>query len=227
MSIFEPMERVLVVAPHPDDEVLGCGGTIARLAAEGCDVQVAIVTRGMPPHYLAEDVELLRSEALEAHALLKVSKTHFLDFPAAGLDQVPQTALNHGLETLIEEIDPDTVFLPFVGDIHVDHQRIFSSGLVAARPKQESFPSRVLAYETLSETNWSAPYLAPGFSPNMFIGIEGYLDVKLEAFKLYASQCREFPHERSVEAIAALAKLRGANVHKSAAEAFILVRGVG
>ncbi|HEY0624971.1 PIG-L deacetylase family protein [Sphingomonas sp.] len=220
------MGTVLVIAPHPDDEILGCGGTIARLAAAGHDVHVAIATRGAPPRYQEQEVERVRQEAAAAHALLGVTRTHHLDHPAAELDRVPHAELNATMAALLEAVKPDTLFLPFVGDIHLDHQLIFRSALVAARPRDWSYPARLYAYETLSETNWSAPYVEPCFTPNVYIDIHETLERKLEAFACYRSQCRAFPNERSPEALRALAMLRGATVHRRAAEAFLLIREV-
>ena len=227
MSVIERIGRALVIAPHPDDEVLGCGGTIARLAASGREVHVGIATEGRPPLYSSETVARVRGEAEAAHRLLGVASTRFLTLPAAGLDAIPQTDINQALHQLIAEVAPDTLFLPFAGDIHVDHQLIFASAMVAVRPLGRDFPRRIFAFETLSETNWGAPGVKPRFDPNLFIGIEETLDRKLEAFRLYASQMKPFPHERSIDAISALARLRGATVHLRAAEAFVTVREVG
>lgn len=218
--------RVLVIAPHPDDEVLGCGGTMARLAELGSRVEVAIVTEGKAPRYERAGVEKVRVEAAAAHALLGVSATHYLDFPAAELDGVPHADLNAGIGGLIDSLMPDTLFLPFIGDIHLDHQLVFRSAMVAARPRQARYPRTIFAYETLSETNWSAPYLEPGFAPTVYVDIASTLDRKLAAFAAFQSQCCVFPNERSPEAIRALATLRGATVHRLAAEAFVLVREV-
>jgi len=219
-------DRVLVIAPHPDDEVLGCGGTMARLAEAGCNVEVAIVTEGKPPRYEREGVEKVRAEAAAAHALLGIRATHYLDFPAAELDGVRHADLNARIGALVDASAPDTMFLPFVGDIHLDHQLVFRSAMVAARPRRPNYPRTILAYETLSETNWSAPYLEPAFAPNFYVDISSTLDRKLAAFAAFESQCCVFPNERSPEAIRALAALRGATVHRHAAEAFVLVREV-
>jgi LmbE family N-acetylglucosaminyl deacetylase len=218
--------RTLVIAPHPDDEVLGVGGTIARLADAGNEVFVAVVTRGEPPAFTAEMTEGLRKEAALAHAELGVRKTFWLDQPAARLSEVPHGTLNAVIRKLVVDIDPDTLILPFVGDIHLDHQLSFLSGLVAARPHQQRYPATVLAYETMSETNWNAPYLSPSFVPNLFVDISGTLDRKLKAMQMFASQLRDFPHERSLEALKALAVVRGATVHLPAAEAFVIIRQV-
>jgi len=181
--------RVLIMAPHPDDEVLGCGGTIARLTEAGSTVDVAIVTVGKPPRYDRAGVEQLRAEATAAHALLGVGTTHYLDLPAAELDGVPHADLNAAIGRLIDTARPDTIFVPFVGDIHLDHQLVFRSTMVAARPRQATYPRTILAYETLSESNWSAPYVEPMFAPTVYVDIEATLDRKLE---------RSLPIDRNV-----------------------------
>lgn len=226
MSMIDRIGTALVLAPHPDDEVLGCGGVIARLSANGKPVDVAIVTRGMPPAYPVEQVEQVVAEAKASHALLGVRQSHFLDLPAAALDQVPRAELNAAVRKVVLDVQPDTIFVPFVGDIHVDHQLVFAAAMVASRPTGGFRPCRILAYETVSETNWDAPYLTPSFVPNIFISIDGYLEKKIAAFEKVASQVKEFPNERSSRALTALAELRGACVHMPAAEAFVLVREI-
>jgi N-acetylglucosamine malate deacetylase 1 len=228
LAMDDPLQtrRLLVVAPHPDDEVLGAGGTIARLSEAGAEVVVAVVTKGAPPLFAADKVAKVRAETQAAHARLGVSRTVFLDHPAARLDQVPHHELNRTLGDLVREVAPDTLLLPFVGDMHLDHQLTFVSSMVAARPHGAAFPGRILCYETLSETNWNAPFMAPSFVPTVFVDISAQLERKLEAMRLYASQQRDFPHERSLAAIRALAMFRGSTVHREAAEAFILVRQV-
>jgi LmbE family N-acetylglucosaminyl deacetylase len=218
--------RVLVIAPHPDDEVLGAGGTIARLSDSGAEVIVAVVTTGAPPLFAEAVTAKVRCEARSAHACLGVARTVFLDQPAARLDQIPHHELNRALGELVRELAPDTLLLPFVGDIHLDHQLTFLSAMVAARPHGAAFPGRILCYETLSETNWNAPLMTPSFVPNLFVDISAQLERKLDAMRLYGSQQREFPHERSLAALRALAMLRGSTVHRPAAEAFMLVRQV-
>jgi LmbE family N-acetylglucosaminyl deacetylase len=197
--------RVLVIAPHPDDEVLGAGGTIARLNDAGAEVVIAIVTKGAPPLYAEAAAENVRREARAAHAQLGVTRTVFLDHPAARLDQVPHHELNRTLGELVRDVAPEILLLPFVGDIHLDHQLTFLSAMVTARPHGAAFPGRILCYETLSETNWNAPLMSPSFVPNVFVDIAAQLQRKLEAMRHYGSQQRAFPHERSLEAVRALA----------------------
>ncbi len=215
---------VLVVAPHPDDEVLGAGGFLALSASAGATVHVAIVTRGRPPLFSEEQVRRVRAEARRAHGVLGVHTTHFLDNEAAALDQVPHRELNAQMTRLFQDVRPDGLLLPFPGDLHKDHELVFRSALVAARPDREWAPKWILAYETLSETNWNAPHVSPPFIPQVFVDISDYLDVKLAALQCYGSQVRPAPHERSLEAVRVLAVHRGATIGVPAAEAFLLVR---
>ena len=179
------MKRILVIASHPDDEVLGVGGTIAKFAERGDKVHVAIVTKGNPPLYDEEMVLRGRQEVQRAQELLGVKETFFMErFPAAELDTIPHYQVNEELKKIINIVKPEMLFIPFNGDIHLDHQRVFSSSLVAARPNGSGFtPQSIYAYETLSETNWNAPYLTPAFIPNIFIDISEFMDKKSERWK--------------------------------------------
>lgn len=218
--------NVLVIAPHPDDEVLGCGGTIARLAAENMNVHVAILTKAGPPLFPEDFVMRGREYALKAHKLLGVKETIFCDLPAAKLDTVAHAEVNKVIGDLVNRINPQMMFIPFGADIHLDHQYAFLSSLVAARPNKPEYPKKIYAYETLSETNWNAPYLTSAFHPNAFFDISKYLEKKLEAFSMHVDQVKEFPHERSITTLRALATLRGSTVHREAAEAFLIIREV-
>ena len=217
--------RVLVVAPHPDDEVLGVGGTSARFADEGHSVTVVVVTKGEPELFDPQLIERGRQEARLAHSYLGVKDTVFLDFPAARLDQVPHHTLNRAILEVLQEKRPDIVFVPFLGDVHLDHRLVFDSTMVAVRPTGDIQVKEVYAYETLSETNWNASQgIYPAFEPDFYIRVNHYLERKLEAMRTYSSQLRQFPHERSLEAIEVLAKRRGTAVGVNAAEAFITIR---
>lgn len=216
----------LIIAPHLDDEVLGVGGSMARWAQEGHAVHVAVVTRGCQPLYTDAEEEACREEARAAHLALGVAATWFLDLPAAELDTLPQRDLNATLGDLVSTCRPEELYLPFLGDVHRDHQLVFRGGMVAARPSRSGYPRRIYAYETLSETNWNAPLLTPAFIPNHFVDISAFLDLKLEAMAAYRSQVQAPPHERSLASLKALATLRGATVGLDAAEAFIAIRTV-
>lgn len=226
MTSIASLGRVLVIAPHPDDEILGCGGTIARLVADGHEVHVLVATTGKPPAFSAEGVAQVRSEMAAAHAFLGITETHTLDLPAAALDTVPAATINAEIGKVVNDLTPDTLFVPFYGDVHGDHQLVFTAAMVAARPRHDRAPATILAYETLSETNWYAPPVTPAFIPNVYIDISQTLDAKLDAFRKFESQVRPFPEERSVEAIEALARFRGSTVYCKAAEAFVNVRQI-
>lgn len=226
MRLIDNFGRVLVVAPHPDDEVLGCGGTMARLTAIGNEVHVLVATTGKAPQFPAEGVEQVREEMRRAHKTLGITRTYQLDLPAAALDTVPASQVNRAIGEIIDSVRPDTLLLPFFGDIHTDHQIVFTAAMVAARPRHAHAPKQILCYETLSETNWYAPPMTPAFTPNVFVNITDSLATKIEAFRKFESQMRDFPEERSVEAIAALARMRGATVFLPAAEAFVNARQI-
>ena len=224
--MLDCVRRALVIAPHPDDEVLGCGGTMKRLAIAGADVHVAVMTRAGVDRFGPRAAAIGRREALKAHKRLGVVATHFVDLPAAELDTVPHAEVNAMIGDLVARIAPDTMFIPFVGDIHLDHQLIFMSSMVAARPRDGRGPRRIYSYETLSETNWYAPGVTPTFAPNVYVDIAETLEAKVAAFLCYKSQVKAAPDERSPEVVRALAVLRGATVHRSAAEAFVLLREI-
>lgn len=226
MKRLAHMGRVLVIAPHPDDEILGCGGTMARLAREGHEVHVGVVTTGRPPAFAEEGVRQVHREMQQAHDLIGCRQTHLLGLPAAALDTLPAAEVNRAIGDLVADTRPDTLLLPFIGDIHADHQITFLGAMVAARPRDDAAPARIMCYETLSETNWYAPPLTPAFCPNYFIDISETLQTKLDAFRLFKSQVRPFPDERSVESLEALARVRGSSVNLLAAEGFMMIRTI-
>jgi LmbE family N-acetylglucosaminyl deacetylase len=218
---------ILIIAPHPDDEILGAGGTIAKLCNAGKEVHVCVVTSGRPPLFDSKQAKKVQTETAKAHSFLGVTKTHWLGLPAAELTETANRELNAAIGKLVSEITPDVLIIPHVGDIHIDHQLVHLAAMVSARPHQDKFPSIILSYETLSETNWNTPGATPAFIPNVFVDISDFLDQKLTAFAMFESQAKAPPHERSTNALNALATLRGATVHKMAAEGFILIRHVG
>ncbi len=219
--------NVLVIAPHPDDEVLGCGGTIRRLSSEGHAVHVAIVTRGWAPLFPDAQVSQVRAEAQAAAAQLGAVRVHFLDLPVTKLAHLPEHELNGALHALVGAVDPQWVFLPFRSDVHEDHRQVYDAALVALRPLPGRLNvQRVLCYETLSETHWYGPGVDPAFVPQVYIEISAQLTSKLDAMRTYASQLRPAPNARSLESLEALARFRGMTVHVHAAEAFVLIRDV-
>ena len=218
--------KILVIATHPDDEVLGCGGVIARHASEGDEVHVLVVTRGAEDLYSKDEIETTRKEMKQAHAILGVKDVTFLDFPAPKLDSVPHHQIVDAISKVINTIKPYAVFLPHRGDIHSDHRAVYHATLVAARPINNSSIKNLLSYETLSETEWAPPVGEEAFIPTVFVDISSFLEKKLAALNCYKSQMKAPPHPRSLKAIEALALLRGSTVSLDAAEAFMLVRAI-
>lgn len=220
------MKSIVVVAAHPDDEVLGCGGVMAKHAGEGDRVHVVVVTRGMPELYSAEGVTRTREELRRANRLLGVDSVRYLDFPAPALDATPGYQIAGALHAALLELRPDVLYLPHHGDIHGDHRATNLATMVAARPNGAIHVPRMLAYETLSESEWGNPNGSDAFQPTVFIDISKYLEDKLRAMACYETQLRASPNARSLEAIRALATYRGHTVNLPAAEAFMLIREI-
>jgi len=219
--------NVLVFAPHPDDEVLGVGGTLHRLVSEGHKVTVAIVTRGWEPRFSEASVAAVRAEAEAACATLGVHSLRFMDLPVTRLHELPRHELNATFDRLVAEEQPQWVFLPAPGDRHVDHRETFDAANVALRPDgSRPCAKRVWCYETISGTHWSAPYIEPDFQPQVWVDISAHLEVKLQAARCYASQLRSAPSARSHAALQALAVWRGSVVARPAAEAFVVLREI-
>ena len=216
--------KTLVIAPHPDDEIIGVGGLISKRVSQGNEVYVCIVCSGSEPLYHKDLVLKSKKECLEADSLLGVKETIFLDFPSVMLEQVPRYQFNDAFLKLIQRILPDEVFIPHRGDMQLDHKYVVDAVMVALRPKYEHRIKRILSYETLSETGWDIPNTVNEFIPNVYVDITDYLDNKIQAFEKYQSQICKFPNPRSGEAIRALALFRGSTVHVCAAESFSLVR---
>lgn len=218
--------RVLVIAPHPDDEIIGVGGTIAKRAKDGDEVYVCVVTKGKSPLFNDEFIEQGRKECRKADKKLGVKETIFLDFPAVMLETVPRYEFNGKISEVVNSIKPDEVYIPHRGDMQIDHQMVVDAAMVAVRPRGNNYPKRVYAYETLSETGWNIPNVVNEFIPTVYEDITDTYEVKLKAMAIFESQLSVFPEARSIGAIEALAKYRGATVSVKAAEAFSLVREV-
>ena len=218
--------RILVVAPHMDDEVLGCGGIMAKYAKEGHEVYVAVVTNGQPPLFTKEEDDVDKANCLEAHKLLGVKETFFLDLPAAMLDTMPKYKLNGAINKVVQKLVPDELYIPHKGDMHFDHKMINEACMVAVRPRSEEAVKRVYVYETLSETEWDVPSADNYFMPNVFVDISDYIDLKIEAMSKFSQQIIEYPSPRSKEGIRSLALNRGMTVYKKYAESFMLIREI-
>lgn len=219
-------ESILVIAPHADDEIIGCGATMAQAIERGIKVYVLIATNahvGAPDLYTKERMERVRREALDAHAFLGVEETFFMEFPAPSLNNYPEYLISLQMVEIIKKIKPKILYLPFPGDMHQDHKAIYRASLVAARPIGDCSVKEIYCYETLSETEWG-PYYENGFIPNVFNDVSQVFEKKLEAMKRYKFLIRTFPHPRSLENFEALAKYRGATIGVARAESFVVER---
>jgi LmbE family N-acetylglucosaminyl deacetylase len=216
--------KTIIVAPHPDDEVLGAGGTLLRRKVEGAEVAWLIVTSiTAQAGYRADQIKKRANEIQQITKLFDFDSVSELNFPTAQLDQVPMSDLVAAISNVFKAFQPDEVFVPHPSDVHTDHRIVFDA--VASCTKWFRHPSikRVLAYETISETDFGLG-ISQVFQPNVMINIEPYLADKLRAMEIYASELSEFPFPRSHKAIQALATLRGAASGFVAAEAFELLR---
>jgi LmbE family N-acetylglucosaminyl deacetylase len=220
-------KRILVVAPHPDDETLGAGGTIAKFSRQGHEVAVLVVSGHLPPVYRREDYETTVEEAKKAFAVLGVKSSRFLEIPATMVGQQPVHIVNGRIGEVVKEIRPHIVLCPFP-DRHVDHHAVFESVMVATRPVGEGRGIEIVAaYEALSETHWNAPHIEANFVPNWVVDITEQMDCKLEAVGCYASQIPASPGARSIDAVNALARFRGTQAGFGFGEGFQIIRMIG
>jgi LmbE family N-acetylglucosaminyl deacetylase len=222
-------KTILILAAHPDDEVLGCGGTIAKLVDEGATVNVAFMADGVFSRVGEESVQQLeltarRKAAQRACAMLGVKSVSFGDFPDNRMDTIPLLEITQAVEALIVKHQPEMVFTHHAGDVNIDHRRLHGAVVTACRPQQGHPVKTLLCFEVPSSTEWQLPGSAPAFIPNWFVDISTTLDRKLGALEAYADELRIWPHPRSLQGVECLAHWRGATVGVDAAEAFILGR---
>ena len=214
-------KTVLVIGAHPDDEVLGAGGTLAKHADKGHNVHVLIVTEGTTAQY--DDPSLIeqkREEARRCAEHLGLAEVHFADLPDLKLDTRPHIEVNSVLEEYISKLEPDIVYTHSPHEVNKDHQALYESTLVATRPG--TGVSKIYAYETLSSTEWTGGG-EDQFTPHRYVNIDGYVDTKIEAFHEYETEVRDYPHPRSEKAIRSRARCRGTEAGFKTAEAFSVV----
>lgn len=224
-------DSVLVVAAHPDDEVLGCGGTIARHADAGDQVQVLIIAEGATSRQdqrdrlqVGDELSALSQAAQTAGLILGAAGVELLDLPDNRLDSLDRLDLIKRLEERIDRHQPQVVYVHHAGDVNVDHRRLHEAVVTACRPTPGHPVRRLLSFEVASSSEWQPPGSAPAFQPNLFVDISVQWQRKREALLAYAREMRPWPHARSLEALEHLARWRGAQVGVEAAEAFCLLR---
>jgi LmbE family N-acetylglucosaminyl deacetylase len=220
------MTRVLVLAAHPDDEILGMGGTIAVHADAGDDVRIVCVTDGSSSQYPgdAEIRERKYGEARRAASELGVEDYVHLELPDMRLDTLAHVELNRPVEEQVEDFRPEIVYTPHP-DVNLDHRALFDSAMVATRPTPDQVVRRVLTYAPTSSTEWT-PAGRNWFVPNWFVDVTATMQRKLAAFAHYETERRAYPHPRSEQALEAYARFYGASVGCEFAEPFVLIRSL-
>ena len=211
--------NVLIIAAHPDDEVLGMGGTIKKLSSQKHNIQLCVVSEGASAQYKNKKmIETRRNSCKKAGKILGISKFVFLNFPDMQLDSIPHLEINKKLEKVIKEFKPEIVYTTPFNDLNLDHQKVFESTLVATRPISSSV-KKLFTYELPGFTK--TPY-----QPNTFVNIEKFFETKIKAFKFYKTEINPFPHPRSTKSLENLAIYRGIQSGLKKAEAFELIRNI-
>lgn len=223
-------KRILIVAAHPDDEVLGCGGTVARLVKEGAEAFTLILGEGVTSRDSKRDAEgrkgnlgLLKRQALAANKVIGIKKVYFEDLPDNRFDTVALLDVVKKIEAIKREISPDIIFTHYEKDLNVDHQVTYRAVVTATRPMKGETVKEIYAFEVLSSTEWNFPLT---FSPDVFWDISGELKAKVRAMGCYSSELAGFPHPRSLEGIELNSKYWGMRAGLGRAEAFRTVRAL-
>lgn len=221
------MKSILVVAAHPDDEVLGCGGYIANQVWSGDEVFVTFLSDGVTSrqgNLGLQEIESRRNAARLASKVLGASDVSFGDFPDNKLDAVPLLEIIKSIEAVVERVRPQIVLTHFGGDLNIDHRIVNQAVLTACRPVPKQGVKEILFFEVPSSTEWQVPIEGEAFTPTWFEDISETLETKIKALTVYEHELREWPHPRSVKAVEHLAHWRGASCGVDAAEAFVLGR---
>jgi LmbE family N-acetylglucosaminyl deacetylase len=224
---------ILVIAAHPDDEVLGCGGTIARHADDGDLVQVLIVAEGVTSRneqrdrdQAADELTNLAQAAHKASMILGAAGLELMDLPDNRLDCLDRLDLIKLIETRIVRHQPEVVYVHHAGDVNIDHRRLHEAVVTVCRPVPGQTVRQLLSFEVASSTEWQPPWSAPAFRPNWFVDISSHWERKCLALEAYASEMRPWPHARSIKSLEHMARWRGSQVGVDAAEAFCLLRHI-
>ena len=228
--MFNASDKIAVIAAHPDDEILGCGGVLKKLSSEGHEINVLILGEGVTSRNRFRDTELvseelnkLKENSRKANQKVGVKNVIFKDFPDNRFDSVDMLDIVKEIESFLQEFPANTIFTHHRGDLNIDHKILNQAVLTACRPISNVSPECILAFEVLSSTEWSFGVRENIFSPNVFINIEKELETKIEALSCYEAEVRSFPFPRSPEAVEHQAKRYGAVSNLPAAEAFELL----
>ncbi len=225
------MKSVLVIAAHPDDELLGVGGTIRKFANQGISCHAVIIGEGITSRSDkrdeadAKDLLMLKEDARKAADVVGYQTIDFCELPDNRLDGMDLLDVIKLVSKYVEKYKPDTIFTHHHGDLNIDHRIVCEAVITACRPVGDYFVEKIYAFETPSSTEWNYNYEQP-FIPNVYIDVTDTVEAKVDGMRCYRSESAVFPHPRSAEALRALATLRGSNVGMEKAEAFMLLREV-
>lgn len=225
--------KVLIVAAHPDDEVLGCGGTIVKHAMEGDRVFVLILSEGITSRDEVRNVQkrkremnILNRQIHKAANILNITDIYTFNYPDNRFDTVALLDIVKTIEKVKNEIKPEIVYTHHHGDLNIDHRITFDAVMTATRPVKSESVKEIYSFEVPSSTEWYVSSEKSYFIPNVFVDISDTIDKKIEALRVYKSEIRPFPHPRSPEYVKSLAKMRGSNSGLKYAEAFCLIRSL-
>ena len=217
-------KRVLIVVAHPDDEVLGCGATVARLIKEGYKAYTLILSQGITSRdtkRVNKEINILDAETQKANALLGIEKVFVENFPDNKFDSINLLDIIKAINKVKEEVQPDIIFTHYEKDLNIDHQITYQALITATRPMKDESVKEIYSFEILSSTEWNYPL---SFSPDTFFDIKDTLKLKIKAMKKYKSELCKYPHPRSIKGIKLNAKYQGMRIGKKYVEAFKSVR---
>jgi len=221
------MKKIMVIAAHPDDEMLGCGGTLIKHSKRGDYIKTLILGQGMLSRGEDESIlAKLRADSKEANDIIGVNELKFFDFPDNAFDSVPLLKIIKVVEKEVADYQPDIIYTHFSNDLNIDHRRTFEAVMTACRPQPGMKNPDIYSFYIQSSTDWIASTEATQFIPNIFVDVEDEIEQKIEALMAYQTEMKEYPHSRSLESIRVFSQYWGTRVGKYFAEPFILVRSV-
>lgn len=219
-------KNILVVAPHPDDETLGCGGTLLKHKASGDSINWLIVTSIIPDEFNQDKTQQRNEEVDLVSKEYGFSSVEKLNLPTTKLDLLGMGFLISQVGSVICKLKPDTIYVPYRNDAHSDHTYVFDAVIASAKSFRYPYIKSVYSYETVSETEFGLKPEDPGFRPNLFVDIEDYIDKKIRIMQFFKGEMQSFPFPRSEECLVSLAKFRGSQSALRAAEAFMIIKEI-